>query len=141
MTVRVNRIHTAVRKAWALLVRDRIVGADRLAFTTFDAFLLINHRPSVFHCDGASWTHLITRMCKTSHALVCHFIPVLWTCIARRRNHLHQRRLIILFINITLLHPLADLYGLILGAQRHTHRKPRALADNLALTVNVIPIR
>ena len=79
-------------------------------------------------------------MCKATHTFVCHFIAILRAGIAGRCDHLHERRLIIFLVNIALLHALTDLHRLVLRAQRHSHRKPRALADNLALPIDVVPI-
>ncbi len=135
-----DRIHAAMGKAWALLMRYRIVRTHGLALSALDALLLIDDRASVLHRDRSSWTDFIARVRKTAHTFVSHLVSVFRAGIARRRDHLHQRRLIIFLIDIALLHALADLHRLILRAERHSHRKPRALPDDLALPVYIVPI-
>ncbi len=139
--IAVNRFHAACRRTRTYFFRDGVIRTDRLTFATFHTFVLIDHRTTVFHMDGTDGTDLLAWMRDTSPALICHFIYIILTHGAGRRNNLHQRRLIILIRNITLTQSTGNMYRLVFGTERHAHRQTHTLSGDRALTVNTISVQ
>ena len=117
LIITLNCIHAAVVKARSYLMGNCIVRTDCLTFTTLNTLLLINNRFAILHGNGTSWTHLTTGMCHTAHTLVRNHITINRAGITCRWNDLHQRRLIILFINITFFQPLCQMNRSVLRSQ------------------------
>ena len=98
-----NGFHTTCSCTWTNLLCNCIIRTDCLTFSTFNTFIFINMRFSVYNADSTFRANLYTRMCHTATALIGYFIYVILTHITSRRNYLHQRRLIIFFCHITLI--------------------------------------
>ena len=110
--VRCNSSNTAGSLTGTLFVTNRIIRADFTTLSALDAFFLINNRLAVFHRDRTLGTDTLAGMCQAPHAGAGHLITVLRAGITSRRNDLHQRGLIIFFINITLFQSLCQMSGM-----------------------------
>ena len=110
--VRCNSSNTAGSLTGTLFVTNCIIRADFTTLSALDAFLLINNRLAVFHRDRTLGTDTLAGMCQAPHAGAGHLITVLRAGITSRRNDLHQRGLIIFFINITLFQSLCQMSGM-----------------------------
>ena len=72
--------------------------------------------------------------------IVSEFIFVLLTAFTGRRNHLHQRRLIIFFGNITFLHSRRQMYRLVFRTQGKSHRKTKSLPNDRTGTIRTLSV-
>ena len=140
--VRFDGIYAACRLAGTFLVTDGIVRTYLLTLSALDTFLLVDDGFPVLHGNRTARAHTLAGMRKAAHAGACHLVTVLGTGIARGRNYLHQRRLIILLVNITLLQPLCQVSRMlsVLRTQTHSHGKPDSLTDNCTVAVHTLPI-
>ncbi len=118
-----------------------IIGTNRFTFSTFNAFFLINHRFSIFHGNSPSWTNFTTRMRNTSHTFICHLIFILRTCIAGRRNYLHQGRFIILFINVAFLKSLGYMNRCIFRPEGKPHSQTNSFSCNCTFPIDTVIFR
>ena len=78
-----------------LLLDNGIIWTGFQTLSTFDAFLLIDHRPPVFHVDSLLGTDLLTRMFQTALAALCDNHTLLRTGVAGEFNNIDKGRLII----------------------------------------------
>ena len=74
-------IHSTGLGTRTLLLDNGIIWTGFQTLSTFDAFLLIDHRPPVFHVDSLLGTDLLTRMFQTALAALCdnHTLCLLYT--------------------------------------------------------------
>ena len=141
LLVILDRTHAAGSRTWPYLMGYGIIRTYRLTLTAFDTLLRIDHRPAVLHGNRPAGTDLAAGMRHTAHTVIRHIITVLRAGITGRRNDLHQRRLIVLLVDIALLKPLRQMHGLILRPQGKPHGETDPLTHNGPLSVDILIFR
>ena len=111
--VRCNSSNTAGSLTGTLFMANSIIRADLTTFSALDTFFLINDRFPILHGNRTLGADTLAGMCQAPHAGAGHLITVLRAGITSRRNDLHQRGLIIFFINITLFQSLCQMSGML----------------------------
>ena len=96
-------------------MRDRVIRTHRFTFATFDTFGLVNVRVSVYHRYGTFWTNQHAWVGNTALADIADFIFVGSAGCTGGRNHLHERRLIVFFVNIAGLDSFREMNGTVFG--------------------------
>ena len=98
-----NSIDTTSSGTRTFFFCNGVVRTNTFTLSALDTFFLINHRFSFYYRNCSFGANFLTGMSYTSSAHIGNFIHFCFTGITGRRNYLHQRRLIIFFINITSL--------------------------------------
>ena len=122
-------------------MNDRIIGTGLHASATFDTFLRINVRLSIYHGNSSLRTDFLTRMLQTPLTSFRHNYPVFRTGMAGKFNNIDQWRLIIFFLHQTVLHSLGDQGMLGNLSKRKTKCHTESLSYNRSLQKNTFSIR
>ena len=138
--VRDDGLYPARLRAGPHLMRDCVVGTGCLTFAAADTFFPVDHRFSVHDGNRVLRTGRHARLSDAATALIAHLINVVLARVAGRRNHLHQRRLVILIGNIALIQPAGKVHGLIRGAQGHAHGKAHPLRRDRPFAVDAFAV-
>ena len=141
MFIRMNSIHATGFCTGTFLMNDRIIRTGLHASATFDTFLRINVRLSIYHGNSSLRTDLFTWMFQTALTSFGHDHPVLWTGMTGKFNNIDQWRLIIFFLHQTVLHSLGDqgMLGNLSKGKTKCHTK--SLSYNRSLQENTFSIR
>ena len=135
-----DRVHTTGSRTRAFLHDDGIVTAYLRTFSAFDTFFRVNVGTSV----GPIQRHRILRtdfhagMRQTTLAAVRHKHPLLRTGIARKLDHIDQRRRIIGFRLIRQFNVVRQRRMFTGASARQSHRQTEPFSYDRPLQKNVI---
>ena len=135
--VGLNGLHAAGLGAGALVVGDGVVGADVLATAALDALALVDDGLAVHLLNGAARAHGGAGMGDAAAALVGHHIGAVGAGGAGRGDHLHQRRLVVLLVDVGFGESVGDVGGAVVGAQAQAHGQAQLLGHDGALLPDV----
>ena len=133
-------VHAAGSGAGALQPGDGVIRADLLALAAADAFFLIDDGFPLFDDDSSLGADLAAGMRHASAAHIADYVTVWFAGVAGRWNHLHERRLIILFIDVAFFHSGSDMHSFVLRPQGHTHGQTDPFAGYRPLPVDAVAV-
>ena len=133
-------LHSTGLFAGADIMGDRVIRTDGLAFSAFNTFILVDDRLAVDHGNGAFGADLNTGMSHASPAHIGDNIFIWRTGRAGRGDHLHQRRLIIFFVNVACLQPISQMNRFVFRTKRKSHGEADTLAGNRPFPINTVTV-
>ena len=133
-------IHSTGLGTRTLLLDNGIIWTGFQTLSTFDAFLLIDHRPPVFHVDGLLGTDLLTRMFQTALAALCDDHTLLRTGVAGKFNNIDKGRLIIFLFDQAGFYALGNWRMLGNVSKRQSHCHTQSLSYDSSLQKNTVTI-
>ena len=140
LTVTFNGVDAAGFRAGAFLVGNSVVGTDSFTLSAADTFFLIDHRASVDDGNGALGANLRAGVSNAAPAHITDFVFIRFTGIAGRGDHLHQRGLIIFFIDIAGFNSRGNMNCLIFRAKGHSHSQTHSFAGDCPFPVNTFTV-
>ena len=134
----VDGTHAAGCGAGTLGLDDGIVGADGGAAAALDALFLINGGTTALPGDGLLGAHFHTGVCQAALAQVGHLDQLFRAAVAGELDHVHQRGIIILIGNGSVLQTGDDAVVLVHAAGGQAHGQTDTLLNDGALQEDVL---